>query len=203
MNTYKLTYFNLKGIGEPIRMILTYAGKDFDDIRIEREHWVQLKPKTPFGKLPTLEMNGKVLHQSVAICRYLGEEAGLGGNSNWENLEIDMIAETVTDIKNIMSHFYRQLDDESREKKRPELLNETIPFYLERLDNIIKNNGGYFVNNKLTWVDFYFAGFSETIEGMLGEKICEKYSNISQHRKKLYNIPEIQNWISKRPSTMI
>lgn len=49
-----------------------------------------------------------------------------------------------------MSHFYRQLDAEAREKKRPELLNETIPFYLERLDSIIKNNGGYFVNNKVS-----------------------------------------------------
>ncbi|XP_073978703.1 glutathione S-transferase-like isoform X2 [Rhodnius prolixus] len=203
MCTYKLTYFNVKGVGEPIRMILSYAGKKFEDVRIEKDEWLQLKPKTPFGKLPILEIDGKVLHQSAAICRYLGEEFGLGGSSKWENLQINMIADTIQDIKNIMSHFYRQLDAEAREKKRPELLNETIPFYLERLDSIIKNNGGYFVNNKLTWVDFYFAGFSETMESMLNAKVCEKYPHILQHRNNLKNIPEIKKWISNRPKTEI
>lgn len=140
MCTYKLTYFNVKGVGEPIRMILSYAGKKFEDVRIEKDEWLQLKPskylcflfinlgitsyykkvirimaflylETPFGKLPILEIDGKVLHQSAAICRYLGEEFGLGGSSKWENLQINMIADTIQDIKNsklyiILEKFY-------------------------------------------------------------------------------------------------
>ena len=34
MTTYKLTYFNIMGLGEPVRFMLSYLGKDFEDFRI-------------------------------------------------------------------------------------------------------------------------------------------------------------------------
>lgn len=43
--TYKLTYFTIQGIGEPIRMLLSYGGIKFEDIRIEKDKdWPALKP---------------------------------------------------------------------------------------------------------------------------------------------------------------
>lgn len=41
MSTYKLTYFNAKGIAESIRMLLSYSGKEFKDIRIEHNDWLK------------------------------------------------------------------------------------------------------------------------------------------------------------------
>lgn len=41
---YKLTYFNIRGAAESIRFILSYGGIEFEDIRIEREQWPQIKP---------------------------------------------------------------------------------------------------------------------------------------------------------------
>lgn len=41
MATYKLTYFNIMGLGETIRYMLSYLGKDFEDFRInEYPSWV-------------------------------------------------------------------------------------------------------------------------------------------------------------------
>ena len=40
----KLTYFNLRGRAEPARLILAYAGVDFDDCRVTSEEWQKLKP---------------------------------------------------------------------------------------------------------------------------------------------------------------
>jgi hypothetical protein len=42
--TYKLTYFNVKGLGEPIRCRLSYGGVEFEDHRVEKEDWPQIKP---------------------------------------------------------------------------------------------------------------------------------------------------------------
>ena len=42
--TYKLSYFNVKGLAEPIRFLLSYGGIEFEDHRIEKEEWLQLKP---------------------------------------------------------------------------------------------------------------------------------------------------------------
>jgi hypothetical protein len=42
--TYKLTYFNTKGLGEPIRWLLSYGGVEFEDNRIEKADWPEIKP---------------------------------------------------------------------------------------------------------------------------------------------------------------
>lgn len=57
----------------------------------------------PFGKVPTLEIDGKVLNQSTAITRYLSKKAGLAGSDDWDSLLIDIrliVVYTVLDVCN-------------------------------------------------------------------------------------------------------
>lgn len=44
MPSYKVTYFAIKGLGEPIRFILSQAGVDFVDDRVETSDWPKIKP---------------------------------------------------------------------------------------------------------------------------------------------------------------
>lgn len=53
---------------------------------------------SPFGKLPTLEIDGKVYSDSRAICRFLAPEAGLSGENHLENFYIDQIDGAVGDL---------------------------------------------------------------------------------------------------------
>lgn len=48
---YKLTYFNLKGLGEPLRIMFAYAGIIYEDIRIEREDWPAIKESMNFDSI--------------------------------------------------------------------------------------------------------------------------------------------------------
>lgn len=41
---YKLYYFNIKGLGEPIRMMLSYGNIAFEDHRLAPEEWAKQKP---------------------------------------------------------------------------------------------------------------------------------------------------------------
>ena len=43
MSGIKLTYFNLKGRAELARLILAQAEVEYEDCRIEREEWPELK----------------------------------------------------------------------------------------------------------------------------------------------------------------
>lgn len=48
MAQYKLTYFNVKGVSEPIRYLFAYAGVEFEDERVEKDAWLGMKAGTKF-----------------------------------------------------------------------------------------------------------------------------------------------------------
>lgn len=52
--------------------------------------------------MPILEYNGKVYHQSLAICRYLAKKVKLIGKDDEEDLEIDAAVDTVNDFRTSM-----------------------------------------------------------------------------------------------------
>lgn len=53
----------------------------------------------PFGQVPILEIDGKILNQSIAICRYLAKKAGLAGKDEWESLLIDITVDNINDLR--------------------------------------------------------------------------------------------------------
>ena len=61
-HTVKLTYFDVDGLGEPIRFALTMAGVEFEDHRIAGADWQQLKPTLTYGQLPCLFVDGTQLY---------------------------------------------------------------------------------------------------------------------------------------------
>lgn len=94
MIQYKLNYFNFRGRGEVIRLIFAAAGQKYEDHRIERAQWPEIKPKAILGTLPWLEIhdNGHVtlLGQSPTISRYLARKFNLAGKNDLEAAEIEM-----------------------------------------------------------------------------------------------------------------
>lgn len=51
------------------------------------------------GQMPVLEIDGKKVHQSISICRYLAKKVGLSGATDFENFEIDAAVDTVNDFR--------------------------------------------------------------------------------------------------------
>ena len=44
MSTYKLHYFDVRGLAEGIRFIFAQAGVQYEDLRHTREEWGKMKP---------------------------------------------------------------------------------------------------------------------------------------------------------------
>ncbi|XP_046431162.1 glutathione S-transferase-like isoform X2 [Neodiprion fabricii] len=201
MRTYKLTYFNIVGLGGPIRFLLSYGGVEFEDIRIERSNWPEAKPKTPFGQVPTLEIDGKVYHQTLPICRYLAKQFNLLGKSDLDALEIDAAANTVHDLRKMVSLYFFEQDSAEKAKKKETLVTTTLPFYLKRLDDVVKKNGGYFHGGELSYADLFFAAVQHNIKGFMKNDVFEDYPNLKQLIDKVHALPRIAAWLAKSPKT--
>jgi glutathione S-transferase len=105
----------------------------------------------------------------------------------------------------LLSSFFLEIRDfhyETNETVKAEKLkiaNEQVPFFLERLDVQVQKNGGYFVGGALSWADLTFVALLDYLNYMKQEDITEKYENLKQLKEKVLEIPNIKNWIKKRP----
>ncbi|GJQ79690.1 hypothetical protein Trydic_g5838 [Trypoxylus dichotomus] len=203
MSEIKLTYFSAKALAEAIRMLLKYGGIDFVDARIERfgAEWPEVKPNMPFGQLPILKENDKIGHQSVALTRYVAKKVKLVGNDDWENLEIDSIVDTINDFRGKIANYYYQKNEVVKEALKQPLYEQTIPYYMEKFEQIAKQNNGHFALGRLTWADFYFVGMHEYLNTMVGTNLYENYPNLNKVIENVFSIPAVKAWVEARPVT--
>lgn len=199
--TYKLIYFNARGRAEHIRYIFAYAGIDYIDERIPKERWPELKKSMPYGMLPVLEIDGKPIAQSNAVARYLARKHDLTGRDEWESMLCDVLVDTLGDLKQSISHYRTEEDLFKKEEKKAKLLKETIPFYLNKFEQAIGENGGYAVGSTTTWADFVFAVALENFENIFGVTALENYPALRALKKRVHEIPAIVEWLGKRPHT--
>ena len=106
MTKPKLIYFNTPtSRGEECRLALHVAGVDFEDVRIPRDDWPKLKPTTPFGGVPVLEMPGRPpLAQSNAILVFIGREHGLHPTDAFEAARHDHRSLAVESDESLEDH---------------------------------------------------------------------------------------------------
>ncbi|KAL7290238.1 hypothetical protein TKK_0015941 [Trichogramma kaykai] len=200
MSSYKLTYFNIYGLAEPIRFLFNYGGINFIDERMTEEDWLRLKPTMPFGQVPVLEVNGKKINQSTAICRYLAKQVGLTGQDDWENLEIDAVVDTISDLRVKINAAHYEKNAESKAQKLA-VAKSTTDLVIDRLNDRVAKNKGYLVNGKLTWADLYFVAQLDLVNARAARDILENAKNLQELRDKVLALPKIKAWIEKRPKS--
>jgi len=101
----KLTYFNVRGRGEAIRLAFEDNGIDYDNDIVDKSQWPAIKKSgiadgsLPFGQLPRFTTtDGTTIVQSNAILRRIGREWDLYGKKRYLT---DMIMEAVEDWRRI------------------------------------------------------------------------------------------------------
>lgn len=92
-------------------------------------------------------------------------------------------------------------DDEVKEKKMITLTTEVIPFYLEKLESIVKENDGHLALSKITWADLYFAGILDYVNYMAKCDLLEKYPGLRALVDGVNELEPIKAWLERRPVT--
>jgi len=223
---YKLTYLSIRGFGEFIRYILSYGKADFEDVRIDGHYtpadpndanaWKNLKPKTPMGQLPILEIDGKdKLVQSRAIGRYLAKQFGIAGQNDIEQAQADMYVDGCFDM---FSRGGMELFGEMRKKLMEKVDNDAIikekyqkwkseglgPF-LKLYEEFLKKNGtGFLVGSKVTWADIIVAEWLDCFSHITftgDTHLLKDYPNLAALVKAVHEMPGIAEYVKKRPNT--
>src|SRR5258706_8624306 len=142
MTKLKLSYFDFDGgRGEPARLALHIGSVPFEDDRINPKEWPQIRDRTPFQALPTLEVDGKLVSQSNSINRYVGKLAGLYPQDDWQALLCDGVMDAAEAIGVRVSNTI-DLPPDGQKRAREELAAGRITRYLEQLQARLKAAGG-------------------------------------------------------------
>uniref|UniRef100_A0A1D1ZBH7 glutathione transferase n=1 Tax=Anthurium amnicola TaxID=1678845 RepID=A0A1D1ZBH7_9ARAE len=197
---YKLHYFDVTALGEPARYILAYGKADWEDIRYSHEQWEKVKSTMPFGQMPVLILDGKQYAQSGAIARYLAKQYGLAGKDDLEALQIDMVVDLTTDFRTKIGGWFYDPVPESKALKEGPLFKEQMPFYLNKFEEMVKANGGYLVNGKLSLADIFFVAPLNYYKAIAGKDFLVGYPGLQELVKKVESQPNIASYIAKRPS---
>lgn len=149
----RLQYFDFHGgRGETARIALSIGNVPFTDERVKGADWPALKPSTPFGELPVLEVDGERISQSNAINRYVGQLTGLYPDDPWQAAQCDEVCCATEALNDALGpSFSLKGDEQKRERER--LLAGPIPRCLKGLENLLVRRGEWFAAGRLTIAD--------------------------------------------------
>ncbi len=155
MTKPRLTYFDLPGgRGEDSRIALFIAGVDFEDDRINYSTWGELKPRTPFGGIPTLELEGKgVLAQSNAILVYLGREHGLHPKDNWEAARHEALLAAVEELRGALVSTFTIKDPDEKRRAREEIAAGEMQTWGANVERYLGEGGPFVAGETLHVID--------------------------------------------------
>merc|ERR1711970_1421561 len=194
----KLTYFNLRARAEPARLILAYAGVQYEDDRLPPpweniESWAAKKTAYPYGCLPVMYWGTEEIGQSLAIAKFLARKFGLAGSDFVETAQVDEIILAIQDVINAGYKVMHEKDVERKKKLNLLHKGQTIPTLLKNIEaRLVSRGGHHFVGNTYTWADiqtFYFC--SELCD----QGVLNTVPMVRSLVERVANLPNIKAWV--------
>lgn len=103
-----LSYLDIKGTGEAIRLTLRLGGVAFVDERLTYAEVAARRSANalPFGQVPSLRVGGATYCQSGAILRWAGRAAGLEPADAVSRLRCDMVCDALDELRRDLNPLY-------------------------------------------------------------------------------------------------
>ena len=203
----KLTYFGIPGRGEAVRLALTIGGVDFEDERVPFQAWGKVKPTTPWGTVPVLELaDGSQLAQARSILRFVGKATGLYPSEPLLAQRVDELMDALEDLDAAITSAGRGLPKEEQEAARLAAVSEGGAVYslLAKIDAFIKahGSGGYAVGVGMSIASILtFVTLGRVVGGVffgVPPTVCDPFPNIQAVRRTVGSDPAVVAWYDAR-----
>ncbi|XP_047132960.1 glutathione S-transferase Mu 5 isoform X1 [Hydra vulgaris] len=197
-----LGYWKIRGLAQPIRLLLGYTKTDFVDKTYEsgaapeydRTSWLSVKYTLglDFPNLPYFIDGDVKLTQSNAIIQYIARKNNMDGNTEKEKYRIDMMVNELMDFRmGFATLCYRT---------KPEDLDQAVKDYKTNVQSRLKlfedflGDFHFLAGNKLTFVDFIFYELLD-IHKVFQEDILASFPKLEAFVKRFEAIPEIHEYM--------
>ncbi|KAJ3273292.1 hypothetical protein HDV01_004650 [Terramyces sp. JEL0728] len=193
----KLTYFDLRGRGENIRVALSLANIPFEDERLTKEEFAERKSTFPFHQLPCLTVDGQVYCQSVSILRYIGKIGNLYPEDPLLALKVDAIVDFTEDIRNVAAPSFKETDDAKRLAMREGYVQNEFPKMFGALESYVESDQ-FCVGNSTTVADIAVSYLvSMMTVGFLSgvpKTVLDGYPKLLGIKNRFNQLPEYLAW---------
>ncbi|XP_035670543.1 hematopoietic prostaglandin D synthase-like [Branchiostoma floridae] len=196
---YKLTYFDVRARAEPTRLLFAAAGVEYEDVRVQRQDWEALKPTTPMGQLPLLEVDGVTLCQSMSIARFVARETGMDGMTRLERAQADAFVDELEELVPKLAGLLVFTTDETEKEEKAKALDKMIAEKLGRCEKL-SGSEGHLVGNSLLWCDLVFYNIAYNIEELYKAGTLQSYPKLAKVYDTVKANPRIAKWVAERPA---
>jgi len=175
MENVKLTYFKDNGRVGLIRAMLCYKKIPFENIMYTMEEWPSKKDNYEFKQLPQLEVNGKKLTQTIAICLYLAKKLDLYP----KDIYLQYHVESLLAMRDDITLLYRKVKKKECNDEEYKKYKDMIILYLQRIEDRYKElgSGKYYLGEELSVADFFLGCMIEEFSILVKEEdIMAKYA---------------------------
>jgi len=200
----RLGYWAIRGLAQPIRLLLTYLNVPFTERRYvakgkDREDWNKEKYTLglPFPNLPYLCDGDIKVTQSHAIVQYIVRSYGpyLSGSNTSHQGEVDMIIGVLYDIRD---QFVRLCYSEKYNQLVTQYQNETLPGTLKQLSEYLESKGNlYFTGSRLTVADFIAYEVLDC-NRLMTPKAFESHPNLNDFITRFEHLPQISAYLKSK-----
>lgn len=195
-----LGYWAIRGLAQPARLMLAYAGEEFEDTKYEvgdapdfnRDAWLNAKPSLglDFPNLPYYIDGDLKLTQSNAIYRHIARKHKLYGDNDKEAAIIDMLADQIMDLRN---DFIRLCYSPNYKNLRKGY-DEQLPKKLKAFENYLAKKK-FLLGDKISFPDFHLYEILDQNITMEPETLAD-FPILKTYMKNVEDLPAIKKYMA-------
>jgi len=214
MAEIKLTYFDFRGRGEFLRLMLEAAGAKYTEERIDFADWAEKKKAAPFGTVPYMTYNGKMVGQTMACAYLLAQELGFMGKTNQDAARILEVIGLWEDqlVGGYAKHKFAKTPADKAEFRK-KFLETDGPKYFGFFEKFLADNGntGFIVGKSLSLADLYIFEMMQNVAEVDEEKdgnapplkdlkfsYFAKYDKLSKLKANVEGDAKLKAYLAKR-----
>jgi len=199
-----LIYFDVRARAECARMTLAYGGIPYNFTDTQGYFGcdfmtAKTSGKLPWGQLPLLAVDGKLISQSGSINRYLASlvtKPDFIPKDPVKAALADALHETAQDLFRIMPIVNLWTEEKWREEKE-EYFTKTLPSKLPALVKMLGSQK-YFCGDAPTYADFALFTIMDLVR-LVEPGVVSQHSNIGAWMASVEQLPGVKEYLESRP----